>query len=91
MVENNETDLINGCIYRKVSDGFVPSFHDYIPEEVNTLLGPNFVLCGWLNPEPPKKKLRLSLKTTQKLVSSSRFAVPVSKEQFTEAVKEVVP
>ena len=96
------TDLNNGCISSKMWDEFVPNFahiNDYTLEEVEAVLNPNIVLCGFLDPELPKKKLRMSLsksasklKTTEMSIpSTSQFAVPVSNEQFTEAVKGVVP
>ena len=91
---------MTGCISRKIWDEFAPTFphiHDYTLEEVEAVLDPKFVPPGFLDPDPPKQKLRLSLskstsKTTEKPVpSTSRFAVPVSNEQFTEAAKGVVP
>ena len=94
----NKEDLINGSISRGIWDKLAPAFariQESTIEEVVPLLDPNFVQAGFLDPKPPKKKLRLSLsksasKTMEKpLPSTSQFTDIVSNEQFAEAAKGV--
>ena len=79
-----EDVLIDECIAKPVWDQIhTEKFENATLEEVEAFLDESFLPEGWL--DPPKKKLKLSLK------SKSRFASPTDKEKFSEAAKGVVP
>ena len=80
-----EDVLIDECIAKPVWDQVhTERFENATLKEVEALnLADSFLPEGWL--DPPKKKLKFSLK------SKSRFASPTDKEKFSEAAKGVVP
>ena len=78
MAEDKVDELINGCIAKPVWDLIhTDKFEKTTLEEIEALFDPNFVPEGWLDPRPPKKKLKLSVK--------SRFASPADDQKFSEA------
>ena len=66
--------------------GHTDRFENATLEEIEAFLDSNSVPEGWLDDlDPPKKKLKLSLKS-----SKSRFA-SVDEQKFTDSAKGVVP
>ena len=78
MAEDKVDELINDCIAKPVWDLIhTDKFENATLEEIEALFDRNFFPEGWLDPRPPKKKLKLSVK--------SRFASPADDQKFSEA------
>ncbi len=87
----------DGAITKKMFKQWnTAKYAGYSLEEIEAVLDPNFVPAGWLDPdpEPPKKKQKLNLSISKKTLckpTSSRFATPISEEEFSDAAKGVIP